>query len=539
MTVPAFLSSNLLTAVIFFPFAGVLLLVFLPKGNLRLIRNTALLTTIAEFLLSLPIVFRFDDATAAMQFVERVSWIPGYGIEYHVGVDGISLWLVMLTTFLLPMTILSTYRAVNSHVKEFMIFLLLLEVGMVGVFLAMDLFLFYVFWELVLVPMYLLIGVWGTDRCVYSAIKFFLYTFAGSVLMLVAIIALFFHQYDVTGVYTTSLLSMYDLTIPVKLQYWLFAAFALAFAVKVPMFPFHTWLPDAHVDAPTSGSVILAALLLKMGTYGFLRFAIPLFPVAASELMPVVAALAVIGIIYAALVATVQQDMKKLVAYSSVSHLGFVMLGLFALNVQGIEGGILQMVNHGISTGALFLLVGILYERRHTRLISEYGGLFKIQPVFATVFLIVTLSSLGLPGLNNFVGEFLILMGMFRVSPGFAMLASVGVVLSAVYMLWMFQRVIFGPVTNEKNRSLPDLSAREAACMLPFLVFVFWIGFFPQTFLRKMTTSVTAVVARIETKRQAALGERPSDETVLARHLDRKPQGRQGIPVSGAAPGGR
>ncbi len=539
MTVPAFLSSNLLTVVIFFPIAGVLLLVFLPKGNLRMIRNAAFLMALAEFLLSLSIVFRFDDATAAMQFVERASWIPGYGIEYHVGVDGISLWLVMLTTFLLPITILSSYRAVNSHVKEFMIFLLLIEVGMVGVFLAMDLFLFYVFWELVLVPMYLLIGVWGSDRCVYSAIKFFLYTFAGSVLMLVAIIALYFHHYDVTGIKTTSLLSMYDLTIPVKLQYWLFAAFALAFAVKVPMFPFHTWLPDAHVDAPTSGSVILAALLLKMGTYGFLRFAMPLFPVAASDLMPVIVVLAVIGIIYGALVATVQKDMKKLVAYSSVSHLGFVMLGLFAFNVQGIEGGILQMVNHGISTGALFLLVGILYERRHTRLISEYGGLFKIQPVFAIVFLIITLSSLGLPGLNNFVGEFLILMGIFRVSPGVALLAVLGVVLSAVYMLWMFQRVMFGPVTNEKNRSLPDLSAREAACMLPFLVFVFWIGFYPQTFLRKMTASVTAVVARIETKRQAALGDRPSDETVLARYLDWKSQGRQGIRVSGAAPGGR
>jgi NADH-quinone oxidoreductase subunit M len=539
MTVPAFLSSNLLTVVIFSPLAGALLLFFLPKGNLRLIRNAAFLTALAEFLLSLVIVFRFDDATASMQFVERASWIPGYGIEYHVGVDGISLWLVMLTTFLLPITILSTYRAVNSHVKEFMVFLLLIEVGMVGVFLSIDLFLFYVFWELVLVPMYLLIGVWGSDRCVYSAIKFFLYTFAGSVLMLVAIIALYFHHYDVTGVKTTSLLSMYDLTIPVKLQFWLFAAFALAFAVKVPMFPFHTWLPDAHVDAPTSGSVILAALLLKMGTYGFLRFAMPLFPVAASALMPVVAVLAVIGIIYGALVATVQKDMKKLVAYSSVSHLGFVMLGLFAFNSQGIEGGILQMVNHGISTGALFLLVGILYERRHTRLILEYGGLFKIQPVFAIVFLIITLSSLGLPGLNNFVGEFLILMGVFRVSPAFALLASFGVVLSAVYMLWMFQRVMFGPVTNEKNRNLPDLSAREAACVLPFLVFVFWIGFYPQTFLRKMTASVSAVVSRIETKRQAALGDRPSDETVLARYLDWKPQGHRGDHVSVAAPGGR
>jgi NADH-quinone oxidoreductase subunit M len=332
---------------------------------------------------------------------------------------------------------------------------------------------------------------------------------------------------------------MYDLTIPVKLQYWLFAGFAIAFAVKVPMFPFHTWLPDAHVDAPTAGSVILAALMLKMGTYGFLRFAIPLFPVAASELMPLVVVLALTGIIYGALVAMVQKDMKKLVAYSSVSHLGLVMIGLFALNVQGIEGAILQMVNHGISTGALFIIVGILYERRHTRLISDYGGLFKVLPVFATVFLIVTLSSLGLPGLNNFVGEFLILMGMFRVSPGCALLASLGVVLGAVYMLWMFQRVMFGPVADEENRGLPDLSARELSCMLPFLLFIFWIGFFPQTFLGKMTATVSAAVTRIETKRQAALGTFPPDETLLARHLERKPHGRRGDLLPRAAPGGR
>jgi NADH-quinone oxidoreductase subunit M len=523
MTVPAFLSSNLLTALIFFPLAGALLLFFLPKGNVRLIRNATLLVTLAEFLLSLPLVFGFDDSAAAMQFVQKAPWIPGYGIEYHVGVDGISLWLVMLTTFLMPIAVLSTYEAVEEHVKEFMIFMLMLEVGMVGVFLAIDLFLFYIFWELVLVPMYFLIGVWGSDRRIYSAIKFFLYTFAGSVLMLVAIIALYFHHYEVTGVYTTNLLRMYELSIPVKLQFWMFAAFALAFAVKVPMFPFHTWLPDAHVNAPTAGSVILAAVLLKMGTYGFLRFAMPLFPVAAFDLMPLVGALAVIGIIYGALVAMVQKDMKKLVAYSSVSHLGFVMLGLFAFNIQGIQGAILQMVNHGISTGALFLLVGILYERRHTRLISEYGGLFKVVPVYATVFMIVTLSSLGLPGLNNFVGEFLILMGAFRPMKGFTVAATVGIVFAAVYMLWMFQRVMFGPIGNEKNRNLPDMNAREVAYMLPLLLFVFWIGLYPQTFLRKMEASVSAVVTRMEEKRQAALVERPPGETLLARYFGGAP----------------
>ncbi len=520
-SVSSFLSSSLLAALIFLPLAGALLLVFLPKGNLRLIRNAALLATLAEFLLSLPLVFGFDDAVAGMQFVERVPWIPGFGIEYHVGVDGISLWLVMLTTFLMPIVILSTYAAVEKHVKEFMIFMLILEVGMVGVFLAIDLFLFYIFWELVLVPMYFLIGVWGSDRRVYSAIKFFLYTFTGSVLMLVAIITLYFFHHEVTGIYTTNLLVLYELSIPVKLQFWLFAAFALAFAVKVPMFPFHTWLPDAHVDAPTSGSVILAAVLLKMGTYGFLRFAMPLFPVAAFDLMPAVGALAVIGIIYGALVAMVQKDMKRLVAYSSVSHLGFVMLGLFAFNIQGIQGAILQMINHGISTGALFLLVGILYERRHTRLISEYGGLFKVIPVYGAVFLIVTLSSLGLPGLNNFVGELLILMGAFGPMKGFTVAAAVGIVFAAVYMLWMYQRVMFGTVDNEKNRHLPDLNAREVAYMLPLLLFVFWIGVYPQTFLRKTEASVSAVVTRIGEKRNAALAQRPPGETLIARYFDR------------------
>ncbi|MGZ8428176.1 MAG: NADH-quinone oxidoreductase subunit M [Candidatus Deferrimicrobiaceae bacterium] len=513
------LMTNLLTAVIFFPLVGVFLLVFLPKENHRLLRNVTFAVTLGEFLLSLPVAILFDGATAAMQFVQKVPWIPQYGISYHVGVDGISLWLLMLTTFLMPITILSTYTSVTKHVKEFMIFMLVLEVGMAGVFLAIDLFLFYVFWETVLIPMYFLIGVWGSDRRIYSAIKFFLYTFAGSVLMLVAIIALYFHHYEVTGVYSTDLLAMYALAIPVKLQFWMFAAFALAFAFKVPMFPFHTWLPDAHVDAPTAGSVILAAVLLKMGTYGFLRFAMPLFPVAAVDLTPLIATLAVIGIIYGALVAMVQKDIKKLVAYSSVAHLGFVMLGLFAFNVPGIEGGILQMVNHGISTGALFLLVGILYERRHTRLISEYGGLSKGLPLYAACFMIITLSSIGLPGMNGFVGEFLIMVGAFQPMRALTVVAASGVIFAAVYMLWMFQRVMFGTITNEKNRHLPDMNAREVAYMLPLLVFVFWIGVYPQTFLRKMDASVTALVARIETQRQAALAASPPGETLIARYF--------------------
>jgi NADH-quinone oxidoreductase subunit M len=518
--IPAGFMANILTVLIFFPLVGVFVLFFLPREDRRSLRNVTFAVTLIEFLLSLPVVLGFDSATAAMQFVAWAPWIPSYGIDYHVGIDGISLWLVMLTTFLMPIAILSTYSAVEKHVKEFMIFMLILEVGMVGVFLAIDLFLFYIFWELVLIPMYFLIGVWGSERRIYSAIKFFLFTFAGSVLMLVAIIALYFFHYKATGTYTTDLQKMYALDIPVKLQFWMFAAFALAFAFKVPMFPFHTWLPDAHVDAPTSGSVILAAILLKMGTYGFLRFAMPLFPVAAFDLMPAVATLAVIGIIYGALVAMVQKDMKKLVAYSSVSHLGFVMLGLFAFNIQGIEGGILQMINHGVSTGALFLIVGIIYERRHTRLIEQFGGLSKVLPVYALVFMIVTLSSIGLPGTNGFVGEFLIMLGAFKTTRILTVFAATGVILAAVYMLWMFQRVMFGKITNEENRGLRDLNARELGYMLPLLVMIFWIGIYPQTFLRKMDASVTAVVTRIETKRQAALSGRPAGETLLARYFD-------------------
>ena len=520
MTGVAMLDQHLLSVLIALPMIGAAALLFFPRDAHGPIRNVTLLVTIAEFLLSLPVVLRFDAATAGMQLVERVPWIPQYGISYIVGVDGISLWILMLTTFIMPITILSTWSAVGKHVKEFMVFMLVLETAMVGVFVATDLFLFYIFWELVLIPMYFLIGVWGGERRLYAAIKFFLYTFVGSVLMLVAIIVLYFHHYAVTGIYTTDLMKLYELTIPVKLQLWLFAAFFLAFAFKVPMFPFHTWLPDAHVEAPTAGSVILAAVLLKMGTYGFLRFAMALFPVAAADWTPLIATLAVIGIIYGALVAMVQKDVKKLVAYSSVSHLGFVMLGLFAFNLQGIEGAILQMVNHGVSTGALFLIVGIIYERRHTRLISEFGGLSRVVPVFSLCFMIVTLSSIGVPGTNGFVGEFLILLGAFKVQKWYAVVAATGVIFAAVYMLWMFQRVMFGPITNEKNRHLPDMKAREVAYILPILLFVFWIGIYPQTFLRKMDGSVEALVLRIETKRQAALSEAPPGETLLARYFD-------------------
>jgi len=520
MTGVAMLDQHLLSVLIGLPMVGAALLLFFPRDARAGMRNFALLVTVLEFLLSLLVVQRFDGAAAGMQMVERAPWIPQYGISYIVGVDGISLWLLMLTTFIMPITILSAYAAVERHVKEFLVFMLILTTAMVGVFVATDLFLFYIFWELVLIPMYFLIGVWGGERRIYAAIKFFLYTFAGSVLMLVAILVLYFHHYEAAGFYTTDLMKLYDLTIPVKLQFWLFSAFFLAFAFKVPMFPFHTWLPDAHVEAPTSGSVILAAVLLKMGTYGFLRFAMALFPAAAFDWMPAVATLAVIGIVYGALVSMVQRDIKKLVAYSSVSHLGFVMLGLFAFNIQGIEGGIIQMINHGLSTGALFLIVGILYERRHTRLISEFGGLSKVVPVYAFVFLFVTLSSIGLPGLNGFVGEFLIMVGSFKTNMWLTVVAASGVIFAAVYMLWMFQRVMFGKVTNEENLRLTDMNGREIAYMVPILLLILWIGVYPQPFLRRMDASVNAFVARVEAKRQAALADSPKGETLLARYFD-------------------
>jgi NADH-quinone oxidoreductase subunit M len=438
-------------------------------------------------------------------------------MNYYVGIDGISLWLVMLTTFIMPIAILSTWNAIEKNTKGFMALALLLETGMLGAFISLDLFLFYVFWELMLVPMYFMIGIWGGKNRIYAAVKFFIFTAVGSLLMLVAIIYVYYFAVKAGVPFENgfSIIQFYQMDIPGNLQTWLFAAFAFSFAIKVPMFPVHTWLPDAHTEAPTAGSVILAAILLKMGTYGFVRFAIPLFPEATMQFTPFLALLAVIGIIYGALVAMMQDDVKRLVAYSSVSHLGFVMLGIFALNLQGISGGILQMISHGVSTGALFLIVGFLYERRHTRLIADFGGLSKVMPVFATVFMIVTLSSVGLPGTNGFVGEFLILIGAFegglRV---FAVVATFGVILAAVYMLWMFQRVMMGKVTNPKNENLKDLSAREMAIMLPLILFIFWIGVYPNTFLDKMNPAVENLVEQVKAKQQIAMMVEDMDQTV-------------------------
>src|SRR4030042_792751 len=486
----------ILSFLVFCPILGIVALLFINRKNHLLLKQATMAIGLVEFLFSLKVWFGFDSATPAMQFVERHAWLPQYGVSYYVGLDGFSLLLVLLTTFLTPICVLAAWEDIQHRVKEFMICILALMAGMIGVFVSLDLFLFYVFWEVMLIPMYLLIGVWGNPaRRIYAAIKFFLFTMFGSLLMLVAILVLYFYNGQVTGTYSFDLLKMYGLNIPFKMQFWMFLAFGLAFAIKVPMFPFHTWLPDAHTEAPTVGSVILAAVLLKMGTYGFLRFNMPLFPHAAYYFVPLFSILAIIGIIYGALVSMVQKALKLLIAFSSVSHLGFVMLGLFSFNMPGVQGGIIQMINHGLSTGALFLIVGVIYQRRQTRMISEFGGLCTPMPIYAAIFMIVTLSSIGLPGLNGFVGEFLILLGTFQPNKISATTAATGVIFAAVYMLWMFQRVMFGQVTNEKNRHLPDMNAREMAYMLPLLVFVFWIGVYPPPFLRKMDASVTALVA--------------------------------------------
>jgi NADH-quinone oxidoreductase subunit M len=496
----------LLTLVTFFPLLGAVVLLFADKEKKETLRWITLVVTLLEFIFSLPLFFQFRLDTAAMQFVEKVPWIPDYGVSYFLGIDGISLFLVLLTTFLTWVSVIACWRDIQDKVREFMICLLFLETGMIGVFVSLDLFLFYVFWEVMLIPMYLLIGVWGNPkRRIYAAVKFFIYTMVGSVLMLVAILVLYFQNGAATGTYTFDLLQLYKLQVPMNVQFWLFLAFGLAFAIKVPMFPFHTWLPDAHTEAPTVGSVLLAAVLLKMGTYGFLRFSIPLFPNASNQLISLVSILAIIGIIYGALVCLVQKDLKRLIAFSSVSHLGFVMLGLFALNLQGVEGGILQMLNHGFSTGALFLLVGMIYERRHTRMIEDFGGLWKQMPVFAAFFIVVSLSSIGLPGLNGFVGEFLILVGTFKATRIFAIVAATGVILAAAYMLWMYQRVMFGELTKPENKVLKDLSAREVLVLSCVTLFIVWIGIYPQTFLSRMEPTVKSYLFQVQNKYQAGL----------------------------------
>ena len=494
-----------LTLLLLIPGLGALLIAFVPIRKMHLLRGTALLFTSITFLYSLLFFTHFDPGTDTMQFVQKVPWLDVgvLHIHYHVGLDGISLLLVTLTTFLMPLAILASW-GIGEKVRPYMFFMLLLEVGMIGVFVSLDLILFYIFWEVTLVPMYFLIGIWGGKRRIYAAVKFFIYTMAGSLLMLAAILTLYFfneaRNFDLVEI--TQRLSLNQITLPAPVELLLFLAFFLAFAVKVPLFPFHTWLPDAHVEAPTAGSVILAGVLLKMGTYGLLRFCLPLFPKASAALAPTISLLAIVGILYGALVALVQTDVKKLVAYSSVSHMGFIVLGIFAFNLQSIEGATYQMLNHGLSTGALFLLVGMLYDRRHTHLIQDFGGLAHVMPRCATLFMVMILSSIGLPGLNGFVGEFLILQGTFLANAGRAAFAASGIVLSAIYMLWVYQRVFMGTIQNDENRTLPDLNLRETAILVPIVVLAIWMGLHSSTFLRMMDTSVQKVVDRIEQVRE-------------------------------------
>jgi NADH-quinone oxidoreductase subunit M len=488
--------GHILSWIVFLPLAGAVLLMLYPRNQEEAIRRTALLVSTAVLGLCVPLLIEFR-ATAEMQFVERVSWIPAWGVEYHLALDGISLFLVILTGLLMPIGILASWGDVKERVKEFHIFFLILETGILGALLAMDLFLFYIFWELMLIPMTFIIGVWGGKRRIYAAVKFMLYTIIGSLLMLVAILFIVLTHRADTGRMTFDLVTLYGLQLPAAAQMLCFLAFGLAFAIKVPIFPFHTWLPDAHTEAPTAGSVILAGILLKMGTYGFLRFAMPLFPEAARTVQPALLVLAAVGIVYGALVAMMQVDIKRLVAYSSVSHLGFVMLGLFSLNVEAFQGSLYQMLNHGLSTGALFLLVGMIYERRHTRLIEHYGGIAKTVPLFATAFLLITLSSIGLPGLNGFVGEFLILLGAFGNATWTGVIGGLGIVLGAIYMLWLCQRFLFGPVRHEENKGIRDLNLREGLTLIPIAVLVVVMGVAPKGLLDRMEPSITRALVRV------------------------------------------
>jgi len=525
----------LLSILTFTPLIGAIVLLFVNKNSHGVLRTVAMAVSVVTFVLSLPLITGYNAPgtdIGGFQFLENVPWIAAgpFQMNYHLGLDGISLWLVILATFIMPIAILSTWTAVEEKVKEYMICLLLLEVGMIGTFVSLDLFLFYIYWEVMLIPMYFIIGIWGGKNKIYAAVKFFIYTMVGSLLMLVALIALYFKA----GAGDFNILRFYELQLDPATQTWMFLAFALAFAIKVPMFPLHTWLPDAHTEAPTAGSVILAAVLLKMGTYGYVRFAMPLFPEATAQFTPLIATLSVIGIVYASLVAMVQADVKKLVAYSSVAHLGFVMLGIFALNTQGVTGGMLQMLNHGVSTGALFLIVGFIYERRHTRQITDFGGLAKQMPVFATMFMIVTFSSIGLPGTNGFVGEFLVLLGAFQGGlRWYAIIATSGVILSAVYMLWMFQRVMFGELNNPKNQVLKDLNAREVAIMVPLIFLIFFMGVYPRPFIDSMAPSIEKMIQQSKSKQQLAAVVAPAAAPLPAGHVavPALPEGHVAVPA--------
>ena len=501
----------LLNLICYLPLAGALLMmIFVNKENSSALKATATLVAGLDFVISIPLWFLYKPGGVEFQFATQFDWIPSVGVQYIFGVDGFSVLLILLTTLLGFIAVYSSFTAITERKKEYYISLLVLQTGMLGVFCSLDFILFYVFWEVMLVPMYFLIGVWGGPRRLYAAIKFFLYTLVGSVLMLVGILTLYFYNagglaalglQGLGNVPTFSIPHLFTIAplIPSGVQFWVFLAFFVGFAIKVPMFPFHTWLPDAHVEAPTAASVILAAVLLKMGTYGFVRLSLPLLPEATVNAVGWIGVLAIIAIIYGALVAMAQKDMKKLVAYSSVSHMGFIMLGLFALNEPGLRGAILQMLNHGVSTGALFLLVGIVYERRHNRMIAEYGGLAKVMPIYAMFFLVITMSSIGLPTLNGFIGEFLILIGAYNHSWVWALFAASGIVLGAAYMLWLYQRVFFGEMTNEKNKDLADLNRREQWTLIPLIVIAFWIGLYPKPFLDRMAPTVDRVLERVAT----------------------------------------
>ena len=529
----------LLSLILFTPLVGVGVLLFVNRQRENLIKWIANIFVGLGFLVSLPLWFWYDSEDASWQFVEQADWIPSIGAQYFLAVDGFSTLLILLTTLMGVIAVLSSWTAITMRVKEYYIFLLALQTGMLGAFMALDFLLFFLFWEVMLVPMYFLIAIWGSDNRLYSAIKFFLFTLIGSVVMLLGILAVYFYHYDVTGVYTFDITRFHELNIPFNTQWWIFLAFFLGFAVKVPMFPFHTWLPDAHTDAPTAGSVILAAVLLKMGTYGFIRFSLPILPDATVAFVPWVVGLSIVGIVYGALVAMAQRDWKRLVAYSSVSHMGMVMLGMFALTPVGITGSIVQQLNHGISTGALFLIVGIVYERRHTRLIADYGGLSKVMPVYAAIFLIMMMSSIGLPTLNGFIGEVLILQGVFVVSWVWAAVAASGIVLGAAYMLWLYQRTMFGNITNPDNEKLSDLSVREFATFVPLLILAVWIGLYPKPFLGRLETSVDRVVARVNsdyTPRFATVGaqnEAARPLILTVEDLQRAAQTVPGGPVRG------